>query len=179
MKTARNLTEGNIAKNLIIFAIPLILSSMLSQAYSTVDAIIAGKFISEHALGAISATSSFDILFTSLITGIAGGFSIYSSQLFGKGDFAGIKRDVGGMALFVALLAAIFTVFSIIFRDSIMDYLKVDPILREDAELYFTVYTIGFVVYYVNQLLVAVLHSLGITSFSFYVTLMSALLNVG
>ena len=178
MKTTKNLTDGNISKNLLIFAIPLILSSMLSQAYSTVDAIIAGKFISEHALGAISATSSYDILFTALITGFAGGFAIYTAQLFGKGDFSNIKRDVIGMSVFVALLAVSFSALSLIFREQIMDFLNIDPILREDAEIYFTVYTLGFVIFYANQLFVAVLHSLGITSFSLYVTLMSAVLNI-
>ena len=65
MRTVKNITEGNIYKNYLMYAAPLILSSVLVSLYSTVDAVIAGKFISEHALGAISATSSFDILFNS------------------------------------------------------------------------------------------------------------------
>ena len=71
MRITKNLTEGNVYRNYLLYALPLILSSILSSLYSTVDAVIAGKFISEHALGAISATSSFDILFHSFFNGFS------------------------------------------------------------------------------------------------------------
>ena len=84
MKLTRNMAEGNIYRNFLYFSIPLILSSLLSQAYTTIDAVIAGKFISEHALGAISATGSYDLLLNSLFSGFAAGFGIYTAQQFGK-----------------------------------------------------------------------------------------------
>ena len=76
MKVTRNLTEGNIYRNFLAYSLPLTISSLLSIAYSTVDAMIAGKFISEYALGAISATGSFDTLFQSFFTGFGIGFSV-------------------------------------------------------------------------------------------------------
>ena len=178
MKATKNLTEGNVSLNLLLYSIPLILSSMLAQAYGTVDSVIAGKFIGEYALGAISATTSFEILFTSLALGLAGGFSIYISQLFGRGSFAAIKRDVIGMTAFVALLAVGCSIVSIAFQSPIMEFLKIDPILRSDAMTYFTIYHLGLVIFYINHLLLAVLHALGITSFSLYVSLISAGLNI-
>ena len=48
MRTVKNITQGNIYKNYLLFAAPLIFSSILGSLYSTVDAMIAGKFISEH-----------------------------------------------------------------------------------------------------------------------------------
>ena len=92
MCVSKNITEGNIYKSLILYAIPLILSSLLNNIYSTVDALIAGKFIGEYSLGAISATGSFETLFRSLFIGFAGGLSIYVAHLFGKGDFSNLKR---------------------------------------------------------------------------------------
>jgi Na+-driven multidrug efflux pump len=49
----KDLTSGNIYKNFILFAIPMVLAGMLTQAYSTVDTIIAGKFIGDAALAAV------------------------------------------------------------------------------------------------------------------------------
>lgn len=65
MKFTKNLTEGNVYKAFLGFAFPLLLSYLLSQIYSTVDAVIAGKFISEYALGAVSATGSYENVFQS------------------------------------------------------------------------------------------------------------------
>ena len=151
------MTEGNIYKNFLAFSIPLILSSLLSQAYTTIDAMIAGKFISEHALGAISATGSYELVFQSLFNGFAAGFGIYIAQSFGKGDFASIKRDTVNMGTFIAILSLAISVLSIIFCDPIMTYLKVDPILRADAEIYFIIYTAGYVLLYLNLVLLQIL----------------------
>lgn len=177
-KLTKNLTEGNIYQNLLFYALPLILSSMLSQAYSTVDGIIAGKLISEFALGAISATGSVDTLLVGLFHGFALGFSIYISHMFGKGEFSTIKRDVISMMIFIGAISVETSAMVIFFRDPLMRYLNVDTALYEDAKRYFTVYAMGYVVYFVNQILANSLQALGVTFFSFYVSLMSAILNV-
>ncbi len=179
MKLTKNMTEGSIYKNFLIFALPLILSSLLSQLYSTVDAVIAGKFISENALGAISATGSYDLLLSSLFSGFAAGFGIYIAQQFGKGDFTSVRQDVVTMGLFVAVFSGAISGGSILLRGVILDYLKVDPILRADAEKYFVIYTAGYILPFLNMLLVQALYALGITSFSLYVSFVAAVLKIG
>jgi Na+-driven multidrug efflux pump len=178
MRVTKNLTNANIYKNYFLYALPLILSSILSSLYSTVDAVIAGKFISEHALGAISATSSYDILFQSFFNGFSCGFSVYIAQLFGKGDRVTIKRSIVDMLSFVAIVSTVVSILSIVFRAPIFDYLNIDPVLRRDAELYFIIYTAGYVFNFVNMILLRALYALGVTAFSIYATTISALLNI-
>ena len=178
MRKIKNVTEGNVYKNYLEYAAPLILSSILVSLYSTVDAVIAGKFISEHALGAISATSSFDILFNSFFNGFSCGFSVYIAQLFGKREFAAIKQNVVNMAAFVAGISAIASVVAIVFRGTILDYLNIAPVLRKDAEIYFVIYTSGYLFSYVNMILLRTLYALGTTAFSLLVSLLSAIINI-
>lgn len=178
MKLTKNLTEGNIYKNLLFYAVPLILSSMLSQAYSTIDGMIAGKLIGEYALGAISSTASFETLFSALIGGFCAGFAIYVSHLFGKGNYAAIKRDVFGITTFIAIISVVVSTLAILFRNPLLDYLKVDAVLRADAEIYFVIYTAGYILFFANRLFVEVLYALGVTSFSLYVSVLSTVLNI-
>lgn len=179
MKFTKNMTEGNIYKSFLLYAIPLLISSLLSQAYSTIDAVVAGKFISNYALGAISATGSYDLLLYSLFNGFAAGFGIYIAQQFGKGDFGTVKQDIVSNGIFVFLLTLIVSVFSVVLRNPIMDYLKVDPVLRADAEIYFIIYTMGYVLPYLNMILVQALYALGCTSFSLYVSFIAAVFKIG
>ena len=179
MRATKNLTQGNVYKNILLYAIPLILSSILSQAYSTVDGIIAGKLISEYALGAISSTGSFDTLFQSAFNGFSAGFAIYISQLFGRGSYSTIKRSVARVTALVGALSIAVSVIAIVFRDAILDYLKVDIRLRPEAELYFVVYTMGYVVLFCNRILLQSLQAMGVSSFSLYASLLSAAINVG
>ena len=179
MKVTKNLTEGNVYRNLLLYTIPLILSSLLSLTYTTIDGMIAGKCIGAFAMGAISATSSFHVLINALFIGISEGFTIYASHLFGQGNFSAIKRSIASMTWFVGMISLCVSLLVILFRDTILDYLNVDPLLRADAERYFIIYTMGYVVFFINMFWVRALYALGITSFSLYISAMSAVLNIG
>ncbi|MBQ6823324.1 MAG: polysaccharide biosynthesis C-terminal domain-containing protein [Clostridia bacterium] len=178
MSRIKNMTDGNIYKNYLTYAFPLILSSVLASLYSTVDAVIAGKFISENALGAISATASFDILLNAFFNGFSSGFSVYIAQLFGRGDHAGVKRNVVNMTVFVAMISAGLVAAVLLLRGGILDYLNIDPQLREDAERYFTIYSVSYLFSYANMILLRSLYALGMTSFSVWTSLLSAGVNI-
>ena len=55
----RKLYEGNIRRNFFIFAFPLILTALFSQAYSIINTIMAGKLIGDNAISAIGSTAPF------------------------------------------------------------------------------------------------------------------------
>ena len=179
MKVTRNLTEGNIYRNFLLYALPLILSAILGNLYSTVDAMIAGKFISEHALGAISATDSFHSISHSFMLGFGSGFSVYAAQLFGKRDNGALKRDILNVLTFVSAFSAVLSIISIAFFEPVLDYLNVDPILRSDAKIYFIIYTCGYILNYTNMTLMYTLYALGVTGFTVYLSVASALINIG
>lgn len=179
MKFTRNMTEGNIYRAFLSYALPLLLSSILSRLYSTFDAVVAGKFISENALGAISTTGSYDVLLSSLFTGFASGFGIYIAQQFGKGEFSSVRRDVMTMGIFLEAVTVVIILFSALFCDPILDYLKVDAILRPHSKTYFLIYITGYVFSYLNAMLLHTLYALGCTSFSLFITLTAAVLNIG
>ena len=46
----RDLTEGNVAKALLLFAGPMILGNMLQQVYNIADTLIVGRVLGEEAL---------------------------------------------------------------------------------------------------------------------------------
>ena len=51
MKTqARDMTEGSIAKNIILFYIPLAIGGLFQQLYSFVDSVVVGRGIGAQAL---------------------------------------------------------------------------------------------------------------------------------
>ena len=47
------LTEGNITKQLITLALPLIIGNFLQQLYNTIDAWVVGRYIGQEAFAAI------------------------------------------------------------------------------------------------------------------------------
>ena len=73
----KDLTNGKIGKNLLLFSIPVIFSLTLSRAYTTIDKIMVGKLLGDLSLAAVGSTSSFVQFFSSLLWGAGMGIPLY------------------------------------------------------------------------------------------------------
>ena len=51
------MTSGPIVRQLVAFALPLMLGNVFQMLYNTVDSIIVGNFVSKQALAAIGSTT--------------------------------------------------------------------------------------------------------------------------
>lgn len=81
-----DLTEGVIWKKLILYAGPVVLSSLLQSAYSITDLIVAGWFIGKDGISAINNASQVMMILTQIIMGITTGGNILMGQYFGSKD---------------------------------------------------------------------------------------------
>lgn len=78
-----NLLEGPILKNLIIFALPILISYIFQQLYNTMDVAIVGNTLGTDSLAAMgSVTAVFDLLI-GFALGIGNGLAIVAARAFG------------------------------------------------------------------------------------------------
>lgn len=64
------LTSGSVKKQLVLFSIPIFLSTLLQQLYNVIDAVVAGRLVNEDALSAIGVSVPIYLLFVSVILGL-------------------------------------------------------------------------------------------------------------
>lgn len=178
-KNLKKLTEGNIYKTFILFAIPLVLAGILSQGYNMVDTVIAGKVLGSDGLAATGATAAFITFLSAVFWGYGSGFSIYIARLFGAGDYKEMKNAVCNNLIFVFVAGIIAAVLVIVFQNNILDILKVDAAIREQAALYMVIYVAGLCFIVLSSNCVFVMHALGSATYPFIMSLISAILNVG
>ena len=97
----KDFTTGNVPKQLVSFATPLFLSSLLQIVYNMVDMIIVGQKLGKVGLSAVSVGGDV----TSFLTFIAMGFSsagqVIISQYLGSGQKEKISRFIGTMLNFL------------------------------------------------------------------------------
>lgn len=86
---AFDVTEGPMFKKMIIFAIPIFLSGILQQTFTTADSIVIGRFAGSYALAGISSTNSLINLLVNFFMGLSTGAMVAISQHTGAGDKAG------------------------------------------------------------------------------------------
>ena len=172
------LSSGNIYKNFIFMAIPLILSGLLSQAFNMIDMMIVGKMIGENAVAALGATSSLIEVVSSAFWGFGTGSALYIAVLYGKGDRQKLTNTVKFTLMAYFVLAIAVGAALILFREPIFRYLCVDEAIYRDAMIYYIIYVASLEVIVFNCCACYILHSLGNSLFPLIMSIISSVINV-
>ena len=175
----RDLTKGNIYKTFLIFAIPMVLSGILSQCYNVVNTIIAGKLLGEGALSAIGAITPIDTFINSVFWGYGVGVGVYIAHLFGAKEYYRMKCVIINNSLMLSGIIALLSVVLIIFRGAVMDFFKVDEAVLSECISYFTISMAGKVAVLFSINAVQMVIAMGDSAYPLYMSMLSTLLNIG
>ena len=78
--------SGGVLKSILLFALPIMLSSLLQYNYSLIDNIIVGRYVSTDALAAVGNVGSISSFIVGASLGLTSGFTIPIAQAFGAND---------------------------------------------------------------------------------------------
>ena len=160
-KKTRLMTEGGIFKNLLLFAVPLILGNMLQQLYNTADSIIVGNFVGSNALAAVGSSGSPIFLLIGFSQGIAVGAGVVVSQFLGAKDREGTHTAVHTSLALSAILGAILTVCGIAVSRALLTAMNTPAEVLEDAVLYMRLYFGGVLFSVVYNMAAGILNAAG------------------
>ena len=104
------MTEGNIAKQIIYFSVPLILGNLLQQLYNTADSIIVGNFVGSNALAAVGSSTSLIHLLIAFAMGASVGTGVIVSQYLGAEEHEKVHTAVHTALAIAIVLGLALTV---------------------------------------------------------------------
>ena len=90
----RDMCSGPMLANIILYTIPVILTSVMQLLFNTADLVIVGRFCGSASVGAVGATSSPTTLIFSLFLGLSVGSGACAARFIGAGDFDKASRTV-------------------------------------------------------------------------------------
>jgi len=142
-KYGMNLTEGPIFINLIIFAIPIILTSFLQQLYITLGSVIVGKFAGETSLAAIGATTSLTNVLLYLFIGLSVGATVTCAKCYGSGEIKALDKAIH-TSVMLALCSGVFlAIVGGVFSRPLLSLMGTPDSVIGPASSYMTVYFLG------------------------------------
>ena len=107
----RDLTQGPIGRTLILFALPMLGSTMLQSLNGSINAIWIGRFLGEDALTATANGNIIMFLLLTFVFGMAMASTVLIGQAFGRRDVDGARRilgtALGGFLVAVVTMAAV------------------------------------------------------------------------
>ena len=141
----RNLTEGSILKNLMLFSLPMMAGNFLQQIYNIADMIIVGRFIGSDALAAVGSAYTLMIFLTSLIIGLCMGSGALFSKSFGAGNTDEMRQDIRLSFGFIGCIT--FVIYLLVFpgTDVILHLLAIPDTVYDMMRSYIVVIFIGIV----------------------------------
>ena len=110
MKRKNNMLEGSAVKSIILFALPIMASSLLQYNYSLVDNIIVGRYVSEYALAAVGSVGPINSFIIGAALGLTTGFTIPVSHAYGEGNKEKLSKFAGSSMVLAFLIGAIIMV---------------------------------------------------------------------
>lgn len=172
------LSSGNVYKNFILMAIPLVLAGLLSQAFGMIDTVIVGKMIGENAVAALGATYSLIELISSVFWGLGTGSSLYIATLYGSGDKERLTNTIKLTLSAYFILSMAIGAGMIVFAKPIFAFLRVDAAIYDEAMSYYIIYIAGLAPILMNNTACYVFHALGNSAFPLVMSVTSSIVNI-
>lgn len=138
-----DMTSGSVLRQLIVFAIPLILANILQTLYNTVDMIVVGQFVGSSGLSAVSVGGEVQHFFTNLCMGFSAGGQIIISQQVGMGDRDGIRKTIGTLFTCLFSVSIVCTIVGLCLVPQLLDLMNTPPEAYSQARDYVIVTCIG------------------------------------
>ena len=85
-------TEGALLPKIFIYALPLVLSTLIQQLFNAIDIVVLGNMADSVAVASVSATSSVVSLLVTSFVGLASGTRVLLARQIGAKDHANVRK---------------------------------------------------------------------------------------
>lgn len=174
-----DMTQGNPARLLLAFSLPIFLGNLLQQCYNLADTALAGHMLGDAALAEIGATAALYSLITGFAFGFNNGMALLVSRFFGSGDKNKMRQAICWMVLLAAGIGMLITAGLLLLRRPLLLALQTPSDILPGAQRYITIILAGIPLTMAYNLESGLLRAVGNSVTPLLLLLFSCGLNVG
>ncbi len=175
----RDLTQGSVHKNFLIFSIPIIISSVLSSAFGVINTSIAGLFLGAKGLAATSAPSAYFSIIYSVFFGFAYGMAVYMGNLFGAKEYERLKKIMVTTFCFTIAATLLIGGISLFLWRPVFAFLNIEDAILEDSLTYYRMMCMHMCLAMVNHFFITACNAIGETRYPLILSILSSALTIG
>lgn len=138
-KYRSDLTEGNVGKMMIIFAMPFLFAQILQALYSVADMLIVGLFMGDTGISAVNISSTMTMFITYLVSGFALSGTVLVAQYIGAKQEEEAKVTIGTIFTLFIFLSVIITIAGLFLTGFLLEILNTPTEAYEEARNYFII----------------------------------------
>ncbi len=173
-----NLLEGPFLKNILLFSVPIIISSILQLLFNAADVIVVGRFAGETELAAVGSNGAAINLIVNLCIGLSIGANVLVARYIGARDRAGIERAVH-TAVFISIVSGLLAGVAMFFlAEGLLSLLDTPDAILNSAVSYLRAYAVGIPASIIYNFGTAILRAKGDTMRPLYILIIAGIVNV-
>ena len=157
----KDLTEGEPAKLIFYFTLPLLAGNIFQQLFGFVDTLIVGRFLGVEALAAVGCTGSLMFLMLGFVMGMTSGFSIYTGQRFGAKDFDGVRYSVVVCTVLSLIATVILSILGVVFCRELLEIMQTPTEIIDGAYSFIVIIYGGIIGFVMIQMQTNLIRALG------------------
>jgi putative MATE family efflux protein len=177
-KYEMDMCSGSVFKKMILFALPLMCSSILQLLFNAADIVVVGRFAGDNALAAVGSNTALINLLTNIFVGLSVGANVLTAQYYGAKQDKDLKETVH-TAMTLSIYSGIFlTVVGIGLARILLELMQAPEEVLNLAVLYLRIYFLGMTATMVYNFGSAILRAVGDTRRPLYYLLGAGIVNV-
>ena len=173
-----DMTVGNPGKQIVAFAIPMLIGNIAQQLYNTADSVIVGRYVGDNALAAVGSASPILNLLLVLFVGISVGAGIMVSQYFGAKQREDLSGTIGSCITLTAISSLFIMIIGPLVSGPLLKYLDTPESIIGWCESYLNIIFIGILGMAYYNILGGVLRGLGDSVSALVYLLVATIVNI-
>lgn len=173
-----DMTQGNVVRQLLVFAAPLFLSNILQSVYNIVDMIVIGRVVGGSGMSAVSTGGNVLNMLMFLAMGFSSAGQILIARFVGEDDADAIKKVIGTMFTLLLSISVVISVVCYFIRDKILDLVNTPEEAYQFTMDYTVVCIFGLIFIYGYNVVSAILRGMGDSKRPFYFVAVATVVNI-
>lgn len=173
-----NLSEGPILKNLLLFSLPLIASSVLQLFFNAADVVVVGRFAGDNSLAAVGSNGSIVNLLTNVFMGMSVGANVLVARYFAAKQETEVRKTVHTAITLSVISGILLAIVGVLAAKQLLIWMQSPAEVIELSALYLRIYFLGMPATLLYNFGAAILRGVGDTKRPLYYLTFSGVVNV-
>ncbi len=174
----QDFTEGNIAKQVIDFTLPIMLGNVLMSVYGIINLIWVGRLLGHKAVAAVAASLPIIMLMPAFLIGLGMATNVLIAQAFGRRDKEMLKKILSNSFFSSILFCLLISLVGLLFRRQLLEWVHAPAEIQEMALSYLTIMMATLVFQFFINWMTGMLRGLGDATTVVKILIMLAVFNI-
>ena len=174
----KDLTKGNVLKNIITFSLPFLLSNFLQTFYGMADLFIVGQYNDAASLSGVSIGSQVMHMITVIIVGLAMGSTVMIGRYVGEKKNNEMNKTIGNTLTLFVLVSIILTILLLLLLNPIITIMSTPIEAIYETRLYLMTCFIGIPFITIYNIISSIFRGMGDSKSPMYFVGIACIINI-